>query len=109
MNFYDEREWRYISNWNEKTGKARTIYDLVPYVTGFGLNLDKKNIEDYNIDLKKLDKIKFSFSDINFIIVQTEDDINRICSIIDNIKGRSVNKDILKTKILKFNDIKKNI
>jgi hypothetical protein len=97
--FYDEREWRFIPNWDNNEVKGI---------------LDKKEYEDYRGD-KKSPKplinnitLKFNANDIKYIIVKSEKDIPKMIRIISSVNNLIENKDeadILSSKILTIDQL----
>ncbi|WP_346888160.1 abortive infection system antitoxin AbiGi family protein [Clostridium sp. UBA1056] len=95
--FYDEREWRYIPDLNHIRSNG----------TRWFLNKDEYLNDDFRIDsnikIAEISKLSFSPDDIKYIIVNSEDEILKVCREIDNIKGDNYpqNKlNILKTRII---------
>jgi hypothetical protein len=95
--FYDEREWRYIPDLNcIKTNKIRWFLNKDEY-----LNEDFRR--DNNVRMSEISKLSFSPDDIKYIVVNSEDEILKLCKEIDNIKGDNYSQNklnILKTRII---------
>lgn len=109
--FYDEREWRYISTYNRglKETADGDYHEIRPYYTDEDLTIMNYTLSKCNRELSKELKIPFSISDIKFIIVKEDFEIDKICNLID---GKNINislKNRLKTKIIKSSDIKDNV
>jgi hypothetical protein len=92
--FYNEREWRYVPEWNNPNIKFR---------------LTTKEYAEFRGNPKKskpfLDNFSLNFnaSDINYIIVKSDKDIPKLISFIHGTKGLTQNideVDVLTTKIL---------
>ncbi|MGU8761380.1 abortive infection system antitoxin AbiGi family protein [Clostridium perfringens] len=95
--FYDEREWRYIPNYEFFHENKVKWY------------LKKDEFLDHNIKIESNNKIsevlklKFNPNDIKYIVVSSEEEILDMCKLIDNIKGDkySLNElNVLKTRII---------
>jgi hypothetical protein len=99
-NFYNEREWRYISNVNFGNSKYKSWY-LEP-------DLENLNIDEMNNNLEINDVIQFKYSDINFIIVHTNEDVENLCSLLDDLEQNDISPSLLKTRIIKIGDIRSN-
>jgi len=103
-NFYNEREWRYITKIdNISFPKGR----IAQYILEAEIEIN--NIEEYNRHLKENDSVDFSHKDINFIILKTDLEILKLNEKIDTFKIEEKDKAILKSKIVKFSDLDKNI
>ena len=100
VNFYNEREWRYISSVNPKKSMYKSWY--------LETDLEYPNINEMNKFLSINDIIQFKYSDIKFIIVDTSEDVENICKLIDDLEQNDISPNILKTRILKIDDIKSN-
>lgn len=90
--FYDEREWRFVATKNHLKGASRIIAGK-DYI---------KAKTDYNNKIKDC-IIKFSFNDISYIIVENENEIPEILTVLNDIYEDScTSKDlkILSTKII---------
>lgn len=114
--FYDEREIRKVPNWQELINAK-----LEPVLLGTEYDevkeeREKKGLKKY---LEELGKIRFAYSDIKFIIVKEEYQVNRIYKDLDNsfgISGEGVKGDKSTTKsqnhyipILTYKQIKEDI
>ena len=95
--FYDEREWRYIPNFE-------TLNSAPPVIP------NKEYIKDKEENNKKLDHInvKFTFDEISYIIVNSEDEIPEILTILsqtfeDDCTAKQLK--VLGTKIITKNQI----
>ncbi|WP_412464438.1 abortive infection system antitoxin AbiGi family protein [Flavobacterium mekongense] len=94
--FYDEREWRYIPSIEELQAS--------PAILGTKYKEDKQAFND------KINNclLKFSFSDISYIIVDNEEEIPEILKTINDVfEDIATSKElkILSTKILTKNQI----
>jgi hypothetical protein len=84
-NYYDEREWRYITG---------TIYDVT------NLSTQEQIQKQDDLNSKITDKVVFNLEDIKYIFVDTENDKIEILHKINKMNSSEFNKDILKTKII---------
>lgn len=129
INFYNEREWRYIpptfinreDNFDTETIKnfytTEELYILSDDVVGYKHNMNKQIklgveqevIEGLNALLSESISIDFDYNDINFIIVQSDNEIIELCNYIDNLRKDKDKANILKTKIMKYSDIDTNV
>lgn len=89
ITFYNEREWRYVPDNFDIANKEQ--YEAFS--------------EEYNRDLEKAPLI-FSSSDIKYLFVKGEDDINKIIDHIKKHRKKYTNYERLYTKILTINQIK---
>lgn len=98
--FYDEREWRFVAS------KAEII-DCKKFTPE---HIDKMLI-DVNTQLRdKRDKylLNFEFSDITYIFVQFEKDIDRIIKLIRNVNTSELEQDRLIAKIITSRQIERD-
>lgn len=104
VHFYDEREWRYIS-------KYGPCDDGDLFIPQYISNSDSmcENLGIYNEKLREIEKINFSHSDINFIIVNTDEEITKLFGVIDNMGISNLEKCVFKTKIFKYEDLRVNV
>ena len=95
--FYDEREWRYIPEYDFFTeNKIRWYIEKEDF-----LNVNYRN--EKNKKIAELSKLKFDPADIKYIIVNSEEEILTLCRQIEDIKGAKYSSNelnILKTRIL---------
>lgn len=95
--FYDEREWRYVEN-------SETLKDA-PFVIWGSQYIEKK--DEFNDKLKDI-YLKFSFSDISYLIVDDESDIHEILNVLNEVYEdvcTSKELKILSTRIITKNQI----
>ena len=95
--FYDEREWRYV-------GIAEHISPAPQIINGYTYREDK---EKYNSAIKEC-YIKFSTMDISYIIIDSENEIPEILTLLNKVfedKCTAKELKILSTKILTKNQI----
>lgn len=132
INFYNEREWRYIpprfviqENNDISEGEiscknyytTKDLYILSSQIDKYKHSIKRKRkLEIESQELEKLNKfiakeisIHFDYSDINFIIVQSDEEVIELCEYIDKLKENNNNANILKTKIIKYSDIDLNV
>jgi Putative abortive phage resistance protein AbiGi, antitoxin len=99
--FYDEREWRYVPALDDKRVKqSLNIEEYQKYRSNF-----KEKPFIPNISLT------FNADDIKYLIVQTSEDIPKLISVIKkagSLTGNSEAVDILTTKILTVEQLKKD-
>lgn len=89
ITFYDEREWRFVP-------KRLTIQDI------------KISKEYENLDLQDKEKLPFTLSDIEYIIIKNESERKDIIKAINKIKSEKDSLDILKSKILTVKQIEQD-
>ena len=89
ITFYDEREWRFVP-------KRLTIQDI------------KISKEYENLDLQDKEKLPFTLSDIEYIIIKNESERKDIIKAINKIKSEKDSLDILKSKILTIQQIEQD-
>ena len=89
ITFYDEREWRFVP-------KRLTIQDI------------KTSKEYENLDLQDKEKLPFTLSDIEYIIIKNESERKDIIKAINKIKSEKDSLDILKSKILTVKQIEQD-
>lgn len=97
--FYDEREWRYFPNFFERNSNNANI----PMLFEDEFNTNKR---DHLNNYLTLFPLKYSLSDIKYIIVKEEQEIPLMISIIDEIESSKYSNEdiqILKTKIISSN------
>ncbi|WP_157486047.1 abortive infection system antitoxin AbiGi family protein [Flavobacterium soli] len=90
--FYDEREWRFVAGLKELEGAPL-------FIAGKNYKEDK---ETHNIKLVNC-SIKFSFDDISYIIVEDENDIPEILTLLNTVyedKCTTKQLKILSTRII---------
>lgn len=95
--FYDEREWRYVAQKEELNGVTAILH-------GSEYKIDK---EKFNNKIKNC-FVKFSFEDISYIIVDSENEIPEILTLLNDIyedKCTSKELKILSTRIITKNQI----
>ena len=102
--FYNEREWRKYIQPAPKTKKYEQVSAY--YAED---DVDAKDIEEKNKRLASYRRIKYDYKDVKFIIVNNDDEVIKVCKMIDGIKDIDIKPDILKTKILKYEDIEANM
>ena len=85
--FYDEREIRKVPNWEELINAQLKPILLDPEYDEVKEEREKNGKKKY---LEELGKIKFAFSDIKFIIVKEDHQVNRIYKDLNNSFGISV-------------------
>lgn len=90
--YYNEREWRYCP-----------LLDDFKVLSGVKTGSDKVK-ELLNKKLKSL-YINFEPSDVKYIIVKRNDDINEFVSVINKLKISTKQKNELITKIITFEEI----
>lgn len=99
--FYDEREWRYIP----------TDPKFIDF-TGF----DKEEIRNTRLDYenKNIDNdlikyvLPFEFSDITYIFVQQQDDVDKVIEEIRSLKINELEQDRLITKMITSRQIERD-
>lgn len=99
--YYDEREWRYIPH--------------DPPFIDFS-NFDEEAIRNIRLDFenKKLDKdskkfsLLFGYSDITYLFVQKQDDVDKVIEEIRNINIDHVQQDRLISKIITARQIERD-
>jgi hypothetical protein len=102
-NFHDEKEWRYVPNFNN----AKTeLPQIVPQE-----QLNRKAYDIYSVGLAKHKELwlKFKYADIKYLIVSTDDDRKELIDFIKNdLEADNIDRDILLTRILVYNEIKED-
>lgn len=101
--FYDEREWRYLGYTYDDERKA--CYVPVIYEVG-DYQLKKEKLQKW---MTKTNKLKFTVNDINFIILRNDSELIRLSKLIDKSDLTDLEKVLLKTRIIKYSDIDKNV
>jgi hypothetical protein len=105
--FYDEREWRYVPDLEILQQKL-----IAPYIRKDDFLQDQLR-DDYNSKLQVNFKLSFSPGDLNYIIVNTEDEVLDIAKEVWEIKGRlgydDDQKKHLLTKIISTDKLKDDI
>lgn len=104
IRFYDEREWRYIPNYNKILEKSLTPYMLIDTF------LDKGKAESFNKSFESDFKLAISPCDIKYIIVNCEKDVLSMIAIINkmNLNCSADEKNLLLTKIISFERIEQD-
>jgi hypothetical protein len=94
--FYDEKEWRYIPNYNKILEKS-----LKPYIFSHEY-LDEDKKDEFNEIFKRHFKLAFKPKDIKYIIVDTESEVLGMAKEVENIKSHFNKEEIklLTTKII---------
>lgn len=95
--FYDEREWRYIPDYNLL--KDKNINSWLE--KKLFLKEDIRN--ESNIEITEVLRLDFKPEDIKYIIVNSEDEILKLCDEIDKITGDNYTGNqikVLKTRII---------
>ena len=97
VRFYDEREWRFVPSpyllWQN---------NIPTYLTKDQF-LDENLRTNQNHEIGKVATLLFTPNDIKYIIVNSEDEILKICDQIDYIKGDKYSQNqlkLLKTRII---------
>jgi hypothetical protein len=97
VNFYDEREWRYVPD-----PYMLHNHGIDTYITKEEfLNSDYK--DSLNMRIAEISKLTFTPNDIKYIIVNSEDEILTMCNQIDLLKGSANFQNdvtVLKTRII---------
>lgn len=102
--FYDEREWRYITKIHtQSTSNGFLQQSFVEK------DLEYHDLTSYNMMLANNDGIVFSPDDVNFIIVRKKPEIVEVCGIIDNMEISDDEKCLLKTRIIVYSDVARNM
>jgi hypothetical protein len=104
--YYNEREWRYIPLAEDKNSiiiKKDNIKQM--YLSS---EIQEKKIEEYNEVMKDYHTLNFRLEDINFIIVKNNDEIQYLCNFFDTNYANNTYREIVKTKIIKSEDIEMN-
>jgi hypothetical protein len=98
INFYDEREWRYVPPCKELSNYCLKKREF----------LDKSQRDKINHKLEKM-PLKFKASDIKYIIVSSEEEIISIIKEIEEIDGyKSDDKWLLFTKVISAKQIEED-
>ena len=97
-NFTDECEWRYIPN--------TSLIDLPQAVT----ESDMASIDVLNRTISETDDIwlKFEFDDIKYIILQTNQDFEKICAFLDRVVADESIRRKLISKIIIWDEAKED-
>lgn len=95
--FYDEREWSYIPDmdWNDE-------YNDLWYLTKDEF-LDEDIRNKSNKKIQEICKLSFTPNDVKYIIVNSDEEILKLCNEIDTIKGDKYTQNqikLLKTRII---------
>ncbi|GMQ59931.1 abortive infection system antitoxin AbiGi family protein [Vallitalea sediminicola] len=104
--YYNEREWRYIPLEEDKDSiliKEDNIKQL--YLCS---EIQEEKIEEYNEVMKSYHTLYFELKDINFIIVKNNEEIRYLCKFFDTNYKDNQYREIVKTKIIKSEDIEMN-
>lgn len=103
-NFHDEKEWRFIPDFNEVDTQLPLFVpqeQLIPSV----YNL-------YSESLKLVEKLflRFEYNDIKYLIVPNEEDRNHLIKFLtSNIEANDETKYKLVSKIIIFNDLREDL
>lgn len=87
-NYYNEREWRYVPNMDDKMDLCLKV---------------KKNTDINDINKKTDDckyRLSFEYSDIRYLFVDSENDRLLLLKTIDEIEMNDTQKILLKSKIM---------
>lgn len=98
--FYDEREWCFTGDIDWALQRLHTNDEV--FIEWRGTS-EKKLIEGFTLD--------FSYSDIKYIIVESQDHVERMVDYLENIdlsKISTIGKKLLFTKIIVYDDLKKD-
>lgn len=111
VNFYDEKEWRYIGKCGYDYTGNHNIIKFLKYKPFLRQNeIEKEIIKSVNDYISGKEKIEFKSSDVNYIIVKSEDDVYQIAKLINSISELTEkDKEILKTKITSYDTLELNI
>ncbi|MBI9015616.1 MAG: hypothetical protein JEZ08_25580 [Clostridiales bacterium] len=74
VDFYNEREWRYISKFKNWVSSEDGLISYKQFL--LEEDLHNQEIEKFNIALSEVEKVEFDYDDINFIIVETDEENN---------------------------------
>jgi hypothetical protein len=99
--FYDEKEWRYVPKYSDE--KIKQSLHEKDYNEYRGKSFEKPLIESCKLD--------FDSNDIKYLIVRSDKDIPKLIRTIksiDNLSKNSNEYDILTTKIMTVDQIKKD-
>lgn len=101
IKFYNEREWRYIPEYNEFKEKS-----VKSYITKNDY-LDKDSKNAYNSKLQSLFNLSFTPKDIKYIIVEKEVEVLEMVKKVEEIKQHFTadDKKLLCTKIVSLERI----
>ncbi len=102
--FYDEREWRYLSKYGPY---FHNDFFIPQYISESDEN--SKKLEMFNYYISIIENLEFTYEDLNFIIVRTDNEIAKVFKHIDSIDASYIKKCIYKTKVIKISDIRDNI
>jgi hypothetical protein len=104
VNFYDEREWRYVPPINIQ--RLTSKEDLPPQLLPSKFFNDKKTIERFNKFLEERYPLKFDPDDIKYLIVNNDTDLSNAVKFIHSLDNLDTNqKNILLTKLLTVSQI----
>jgi len=92
---YDEKEWRYIPDYEKVVEKS-----LRPYLS-YEEYLDEKKKEEYNELFRSHFSLSFRSCDIKYIIVEREDEVLDMARMVENVKS-SYGEDEVKLLITKI-------
>jgi hypothetical protein len=111
INFYDEREWRYVPkiNFMEKTDSVPLNFKLKDYFYDDNIFREDK-FRESNSELEKY-PLTFEASDIKYIIVSRSSDVNNMAKFIYKLDGSIYSadeKNLLVSKIISLTQIKED-
>jgi hypothetical protein len=88
-----------------------SVIKFLKYKPFFHQNeIEKEITKSANDYISEKEKIEFKSSDVNYIIVKSEDDVYQIAKLINSISELTEkDKEILKTKITSYDTLELNI
>ena len=108
MNFHDEREWRFVPDMNNINTELPLLIPQKHIDRYLNLNAYKT----YSDAIKKCPDswLKFQYNDVKYLIVKTDAERKDFIRFIKSkdIKARVIEKDILISKILVFDELKED-
>jgi hypothetical protein len=104
IDFYDEREWRYVPPINIQ--RLKSGQDLPPQLLPANFFNDKDAINKFNEFLKARYTLKFEAQDVKYLIVNNDEDLNEAVEFIESLDSLDNNqKNSLLTKLLTVSQI----
>jgi len=99
VRFYDEHEWRYVPNPSE----VPVLKEWRPPFS-FEEFKNKSHVRELDEENAALFTLGFEPLDIRYLLVKTEDEILRMCTLLDGIKADYSHKEreVLKTRIISY-------
>jgi len=94
VNFYDEREWRYVPFADQTLEGMEQIPPEVPAMLSASKYANPKILGDATMSLHKHYSLTFGAEDTKYLIVDNEDEIPELVDFIYGVQGRGENREL---------------